>query len=218
MRRTIRWPAMCGLVTTWHFASVIGVDAPGDPAQTPVALLVIAGIILVALTAAGFVGLYRERQDRLAPPDDVLDVDDEPDAVPAVTIDLREAPRQALPALLTSLQDRAELRIADPWEGPERRGRATGGRQLSDPWQQTATDDPESALCAVDGIGPAIARRLAELGITSLEALAATDAKGAASLREGLGRYGWMLARDDWIGQARRLVDPDEPFEATGGD
>jgi hypothetical protein len=71
-------------------------------------------------------------------------------------------------------------------------------------------------LLAIRGIGPALARRLAQLGFGSLERLAAASADDIVS-----GSTDWPFRpdherADDWIGQARRLLAAESTGPTTG--
>jgi predicted flap endonuclease-1-like 5' DNA nuclease len=91
---------------------------------------------------------------------------------------------------------------------------ATGSPLAAHALAEPAGPEPEPArglepvddLKAVRGIGPALERRLQEAGVTSLRQLAALDDTGAAALAARLGPQGARLRRDDWPGQAARLL------------
>ena len=70
-------------------------------------------------------------------------------------------------------------------------------------------------LLAIPGIGPSVARRLADLGLGSLEALAAAD---AGEVVDGAVDWPSRVTRQraqDWIDQARRLLAADTPPAAA---
>ncbi|MGB5570316.1 MAG: class III poly(R)-hydroxyalkanoic acid synthase subunit PhaE [Sedimenticolaceae bacterium] len=66
-------------------------------------------------------------------------------------------------------------------------------------------DDVEDDLTMIKGIGPKMAEKLYEQGIKNFSNLAAMNAKFARDLDESLKTQGRIL-RDDWIGQAKKLV------------
>jgi predicted flap endonuclease-1-like 5' DNA nuclease/cbb3-type cytochrome oxidase subunit 3 len=83
------------------------------------------------------------------------------------------------------------------------------------PMTATAADGPVTQL---KGLGPKVAARLAELGITSVGQLAALDTAGAAALDAQLGTFAGRMTRDRWLDQARLLAAGDKPgFEAVFG-
>jgi poly(3-hydroxybutyrate) depolymerase len=64
-----------------------------------------------------------------------------------------------------------------------------------------ASDD----LTVISGIGPAIAGKLAKLGITSLRQIAELSAKDIARIDAELAFKG-RIERENWVGQARKLL------------
>ncbi|MBU1225673.1 MAG: hypothetical protein KJ698_00485 [Actinobacteria bacterium] len=66
-------------------------------------------------------------------------------------------------------------------------------------------------LTAIWGIGPAIARKLNRVGITSFQHIAVLNPDDQARLGDMLGEFLDRFEADDWVGQARRLI------EARGG-
>ncbi|MDE2446690.1 MAG: DUF2934 domain-containing protein [Alphaproteobacteria bacterium] len=57
----------------------------------------------------------------------------------------------------------------------------------------------------IDGIGPKIASALAKAGFTSLQQIAALDAKGLEALDTKLALKG-RAVREEWVAQAQELV------------
>ncbi|MFM9976561.1 MAG: helix-hairpin-helix domain-containing protein [Sphingomonadaceae bacterium] len=75
-----------------------------------------------------------------------------------------------------------------------------------------------SPLTRIKGLGPRIAKRLDDLGIGSIEALAALDETAQAALDAELGSFSGRMARDQWVEQARLLAAGDiAGFEARFG-
>jgi predicted flap endonuclease-1-like 5' DNA nuclease len=60
------------------------------------------------------------------------------------------------------------------------------------------------------GLGPKVAARLAELGITDARQLAALNGADAQRLDGELGSFSGRMARDRWIEQARLLTAGDK--------
>lgn len=83
----------------------------------------------------------------------------------------------------------------------------------------TAVPAPESRpLTLLKGLGPKAAARLGELGVASVEALAAKSDAELAALDTALGALAGRIARDRWAEQARLLAAGDiAGFEARFG-
>ena len=76
----------------------------------------------------------------------------------------------------------------------------------------------DGSVTMIKGLGPKVAARLAEHGITHVDHLAALSDDEAAALDAKLGNFSGRMARDRWIEQARLLAAGDrEGFEATFG-
>jgi len=67
-----------------------------------------------------------------------------------------------------------------------------------------AADKPDD-LTLISGIGPVIAEKLQELGITKLKQIAGLSAKKAAEIDEQLNFKG-RIEREEWIEQAKELI------------
>lgn len=82
-----------------------------------------------------------------------------------------------------------------------------------------ASDDPaDRPVTLLKGLGPKVAARLSELGITRVGQLAVLDDAAAARLDADLGAFSGRMARDRWIEQARFLAAGDvKGFEAMFG-
>ena len=75
-----------------------------------------------------------------------------------------------------------------------------------------------SPLLQIKGIGPKLAGRLAELGVTEVAQIAAWDEEEARRIDGQLGRFEGRVFRDDWMAQARALTDGDRSaYEARFG-
>lgn len=80
---------------------------------------------------------------------------------------------------------------------------------------QGATGRPVTML---KGLGPKVAARLGELGITTVDQLASLSPAEAEALDADLGSFRGRMARDRWIEQAQLLAAGDtERYEATFG-
>ena len=91
--------------------------------------------------------------------------------------------------------------------------------QIIAPLPQVPTISTEGDdLRLIKGLGPRIATRLGELGVTHFAQLASLDAAGVATLDAQLGNFAGRITRDSWVEQARYLADGDvAAFEAKFG-
>ncbi len=80
------------------------------------------------------------------------------------------------------------------------------------------TDPAAAPVTTLKGLGPKLATRLGELGITNVGQIAALTDDEAMRLDAELGPFTGRLARDRWIEQARFLAAGDQAgFEAVFG-
>ena len=84
---------------------------------------------------------------------------------------------------------------------------ATGGRgrRAAPAQDRLPIEDVVDDLTTIKGIGPKMAEKLYEQGIKNFANLAAMNVKFAEELDETLKTQGRIL-RDDWIGQAKKLL------------
>lgn len=76
----------------------------------------------------------------------------------------------------------------------------------------------DAPVTTLKGLGPKVAARLAESGVTTVGQLAALDDDAAARLDAQLGTFAGRMSRDRWIEQARFLAAGDRAgFEAVFG-
>ena len=85
--------------------------------------------------------------------------------------------------------------------------------------QSPGADDPAAApVTMLKGLGPKVAARLAERGITTVGQIAALNDAEAQALDVQLGSFTGRMTRDRWIEQARFLAAGDKAgFEAVFG-
>lgn len=81
-----------------------------------------------------------------------------------------------------------------------------------------APDAADGRVTQLKGLGPKVAARLTELGVTTVGQIAALDDARAADLDAQLGTFRGRLTRDRWVEQARFLAAGDRAgFEAVFG-
>ncbi len=81
-----------------------------------------------------------------------------------------------------------------------------------------ATDYAAEPVTQLKGLGPKVAGRLAELGVTTIGEMAALSDAQAESIDAQLGAFTGRMGRDRWIEQARLLAAGDRAgFEAVFG-
>lgn len=95
---------------------------------------------------------------------------------------------------------------------------ATATCAVDPPRPPIGTASATAPVTTLKGLGPKVAARLGELGITDVGQLAALDDDAAAALDAQLGAFAGRMARDRWIEQARFLAAGDRAgFEAVFG-
>ncbi len=76
----------------------------------------------------------------------------------------------------------------------------------------------DGPVTQLKGLGPKVAARLAEAGVTTIGQIAALDDAQAQALDAQLGTFAGRMARDRWVDQARLLAAGDRAgFEAVFG-
>jgi len=78
-------------------------------------------------------------------------------------------------------------------------------------------DDDVDDLQIIHGIGPVIERSLNDIGITSFNQLATLTRREIEEVAEILKIFPGRIERDNWIGNARRLVSTDSDSTRTAG-
>lgn len=97
---------------------------------------------------------------------------------------------------------------------------ASAGTGEASPPAPVASPPPaaDDDLTLLKGVGPKLAARLAELGVTRFAQIAALSPADAEALDAQLGSFQGRMARDRWIEQARYLAANDRAgFEAAFG-
>lgn len=101
---------------------------------------------------------------------------------------------------------------------------ASPATELAPPAPAPAAHTPQpddyasEPVTQLKGLGPKVAGRLAELGVTTIGQMAALSTDQAESIDAQLGAFTGRMSRDRWIEQARLLAAGDRPgFEAVFG-
>ena len=88
----------------------------------------------------------------------------------------------------------------------------------SSPVTSLGAGPADGPITQLKGLGPKVAQRLGELGITTVGEVAALTDDDAAALDAQLGAFSGRMGRDRWLEQARFLAAGDKAgFEAVFG-
>lgn len=125
-------------------------------------------------------------------------------------------PAQAEPQAVAPVATRVETADSAPAE-PSLADEPVAAAAPLDASPATVAADPVAAstgsasgtLTQVKGLGPKIAARLEEEGVSSVEQLAALDDAAAAALDDRMGPFKGRMTRDRWREQARLLAAGD---------
>ncbi len=196
----------------------------GAELWTTISLILIAiGAVLAVMVIVWGARLKRQRnRTEGALEDRAEEADAEtgaPEARPVAPERLAEAPRPAAP--LAATLDQMPMRAPETEPLPV----APAPPPLADtPVVATPAPAPASPLAEADdltrmkGVGPKLAARLNELGITHFSEIAALSPDDAAALDSQLGAFQGRITRDRWIEQAGYLARDDRAgFEAAFG-
>lgn len=207
------------------------------------ALFVIAGMVVGARNKSLRVAAEREEAQRIeelrASGVEVKTVDE--GGMPVAEPEARTAPASA-PAPVASpvptpppvAEPREPEPTSDPAPAPDIAAPASiadepipAAAPLDASPATVAADAPTEAAPMVEeampvtrlkGLGPRIAARLEELGVTTVDQLAALDDREAADLDARLGPFTGRMMRDRWVEQARLLAAGDRAgYEAQFG-
>lgn len=91
--------------------------------------------------------------------------------------------------------------------GPKKTGEAEAAPISQEGAPRESIQDVDLDLSTINGIGPAFAERLRDLGVSDIRDLADLDEDGVDIVMEYLGRFGKRIITGDWVGQARRRLD-----------
>lgn len=181
------------------------------------AMLAVVGIVYGARLKHRRVVAEREVEDHAREagvvPDDAGADDAEvaPPAAAPAPAPIAAAPLADLPSAINAPEALADQPVAaTPLP-------ADGGGEAPSPAAEpaSAADGPVTQL---KGLGPKVAARLGELGITTVGQIAALNEDGATALDARLGAFSGRMHRDRWVEQARFLAAGDRAgFEAVFG-
>lgn len=73
-------------------------------------------------------------------------------------------------------------------------------------------------LARIEGVGPFLAQKLNEAGIFTFSQIASWDSADIGRITELIGYFPGRIERDDWVGQAMRLMHGDTPVAVEAPD
>lgn len=192
--------------------------------------LVMIAVLAVIVVIAMFYGAHLKHRRTLAQREEQLRLDGyenaHPDAAPTQASPRRPAaPSQPVTTSSGQEEQRPPVAAAPvaPRDAADQRlppaAAATPSRPAVPRTDGAPGDAPGTGpLTQLKGLGPKVAARLAELGITSIGQIAALDDDAAGALDARLGAFQGRIGRDRWVEQARFLAAGDRAgFEAVFG-
>ncbi|WP_174293395.1 hypothetical protein [Sphingomonas bacterium] len=121
-------------------------------------------------------------------------------------------------ARLKRQRRRAERQVVDHARQAGVEAPSASEDAVSPPVGVIDSEAASGSVTQLKGLGPKVANRLAELGITNVGQLAALDHDAALRLDADLGTFSGRMERDRWVEQARFLAAGDvQGFEAVFG-
>ncbi len=172
-------------------------------------LLLVAFLIGLALA---FLLFKANRRTRVTgDTGDVLDEGASPAARNQALIDSGQVaavpPETVAPAPSASpgIKPAERVEAPQPVVPPTPAGLAGTGAAVASAATQPASDD----LTRIKGVGPKLAARLGELGVTGFDEIAAWDEAAIDRVDAELGRFQGRIRRDNWVEQARFLANGD---------
>ena len=214
----------------------MAITPPGAGTFTAIHFVMIA-LLVIATLAVLVAGIRRSRARRAA--DAQVEAEAQASGLPVATVDVAPAELRDAPLAAQALDRSAfDPAPAPPADDDLASPRPIAPRPLADrpvtaavPTEASpaTTDAPASvhvytsspaddSVTQLKGLGPKVATRLAELGITSVGQVAALDADQAQTVDAQLGPFAGRLHRDRWVEQARFLAAGDRAgFEAVFG-
>lgn len=170
--------------------------------------------VFAALVIAAIVWGARLKRQRRTAERDIADHNAEVESIaPAAP------PAEAPPAVDAPAPVAAEPVIADePIAATGPLAAAPAAEAASEPVAASGGSPADAPVTTLKGLGPKLATRLGELGITTVGQIAALSDDEAVRLDAQLGPFAGRMERDRWIEQARFLAAGDAAgFEAVFG-
>jgi predicted flap endonuclease-1-like 5' DNA nuclease len=161
-------------------------------------------ILVILVIAAILVIWWGSRRSRPRPPRDI--------GTPPLTTERTAAPEPvAPPPSPPPLADTTTGALVEPESAAPEPAPPV-------PAAPPAAGDAGEPVTRLKGLGPKVAARLAELGITTVGQIAALSPAEAEALDADLGSFSGRMTRDRWIEQAQLLAAGDRAvFEARFG-
>jgi small subunit ribosomal protein S2 len=119
-------------------------------------------------------------------------------------IDVGAAEEIREPVILEVTAPDADMSVAEAVESPAALDRTSKKRPAAAPLFAAPTGKPDD-LKKIDGVGPALERKLNALGVTRYDQIAAFSDEEIAKVDDAL-NYKGRVTRDDWAGQAKALA------------
>ncbi|WP_369815803.1 hypothetical protein [Erythrobacter sp. QSSC1-22B] len=176
-------------------------------------LLLVA--FLIGLALAFFLFRTNRRTRVTDNTGDVLDEGASPAARNQTLIDSGQVvpapPESRAPAPQASPEIKPADRVQAPQPvvPPTPAGLAGTGAAVASAATSATTQGSSDDLTRIKGVGPKLAARLDELGVTGFEQIAAWDEAEIDRVDAELGRFQGRIRRDNWVEQARFLANGD---------
>lgn len=221
------------MTNTQTSASGLGSLPEGTATITTMHLAIIA--VLAVLVIIGILWGIRQKRGRVQAHDDLVEHAKEAGVPPETP-----APPAEPPAPEPAAQSQSQVQFTAPPVAPapppiaDEPVLATPDRIANEPIAASFDATPATEIAApapapvatyadqpvtqLKGLGPKVAGRLAELGVTTIGQMAALSDDQAESIDAQLGAFTGRMGRDRWIEQARFLAAGDRAgFEAVFG-
>ena len=182
--------------------------------------LVLVGVLAILTVIAMLWGARLKRQRRAAEAEEQQRLDDlKADGIEATNTPDAPSPVAGAPRPAPGPADHAAALPDEPIAAAAPLDASPASVAADAPLDRPSSDDPGAqSVTILKGLGPKIATRLEELGITRLDQLAWLDDAEAADLDRQLGAFEGRMERDRWREQARLLAKGDRAtYEAQFG-
>jgi predicted flap endonuclease-1-like 5' DNA nuclease len=225
---------MLPMTNTQTSASGLGSLPEGTATITTMHLAIIA--VLAVLAILGILWGIRQKRGRVQAHEDVIDHAKEAGVPPEASAAPPEPPRAPEPAVQSQSQvqftappvapapppiaDEPVLATPEPIANEPIAASfdASPATEIAPPAPAPMATYADEPVTQLKGLGPKVAGRLAELGVTTIGQMAALSDDQAESIDAQLGAFTGRMGRDRWIEQARFLAAGDRAgFEAVFG-